>query len=155
MDYALRPARLDDLETILGWVWTPELLKRWGGPALTFPPRAEATWSEMEATPENAFALINPAGQLVGFGQALPRGASAHLARIIVAPGLRGQGVGRILCRRLILTALDLHRPREITLQVYPDNTAALSLYRSLGFVPIPDDSSGDSLKLGLRPGPS
>ena len=154
MDYSLRPACPEDLQTILSWVGTADLLKLWGGPALSFPPTPRAVWSTIEASPQNSFSLIDPSGQLAGFAQALPRDSSVHLARIIVSPSLRGQGIGRLLCQKLIHSAIAQYRPSEITLKVYPNNTAAFSLYQSLGFVPMPDNQESDSIKMCFRPNP-
>ena len=152
MDYSLRPACPEDLQTILTWVGTPDLLKLWGGPALSFPPTPGAVWSTIEATPENSFSLIHPSGLITGFAQALPRNAGVHLARIIVPPSHRGRGVGRILCQKLIQSALAQHHPNEITLKVYPNNIPALSLYQSLGFVPSSEVQNFDSIKMCFRP---
>lgn len=154
MDYSLRPASPEDLNIVLHWVGSADLLKLWGGPALSFPPMPEATWSAIEAGPENSFSLVGPSGQLAGFGQALPRESSVHLARIIVSPSLRGQGVGRILCEKLIRSVVIRDSSCEITLKVYLNNTPALALYRSLGFVPMPDSQDVDSIKMSLRPNP-
>lgn len=154
MDYSLRPACLGDLPSILTWVGTAERLRLWGGPQLSFPPNPEAIWSAIEASPENSFALIDSSGQLAGFAQALPRGSSVHLARIIVSPSLRGHGVGRILCQKLIHLASSHYHPTEITLRVYTSNTPALSLYQSLGFVPTAEAQEPDSLRMCFRPNP-
>ena len=126
----------------------------WGGPALSFPPTPDAIWSTIEASPQNSFSLVSPSGQLAGFAQALPRDSSVHLARIIVSPSLRGQGVGRILCEKLIHSAMSQHRPAEITLKVYPNNTPALTLYQSLGFVPVPENQNSDPINMYFRPNP-
>jgi ribosomal protein S18 acetylase RimI-like enzyme len=154
MDYSLRPACLEDIQIVLTWVGTADLLRLWGGPALSFPPTPGTVWSTIEATSQNSYSLINSAGQLAGFAQALPRGSSVHLARIIVSPSLRGQGVGRILCQKLIQIALAQHHPCDITLKVYPNNTPAFSLYQSLGFIPTHEAQNTDSIKMCLMPKP-
>ena len=154
MDYSLRPARREDLQTILSWVGTADLLKLWGGPALSFPPTPDAIWSTIEASPQNSFSLVSPSGQLAGFAQALPRDSSVHLARIIVSPSLRGQGVGRTLCQKLIHSAIAQFHPDEITLKVYLTNTPALTLYQSLGFIPVLESQNSDSIKMCFRLNP-
>ena len=93
MNYALRPATLDDLHSIIPWVNSREKLSYWGGPALTFPPTPQSIWTEICATSENTYTLVNPNGVVVGFGQILTRVPNAtHLARIIISPSLRGSG---------------------------------------------------------------
>jgi ribosomal protein S18 acetylase RimI-like enzyme len=108
----------------------------------------------IEGSPENSFSLVSSSGQLAGFAQALPRGSSVHLARIIVSPSLRGHGVGRILCQKLINLAFTQYHPIEITLRVYTSNTPALLLYQSLDFIPTPEEQEPDSIKMHLRPNP-
>ncbi|MDW5376434.1 GNAT family protein [Halomonas sp. HP20-15] len=130
----LRPARVDDLDTVLGWVPDAEVCRRWAGPNVAFPGTPNGVWLEMAASPDNAFALIDGAA-LVGFGQLLARDYRVvHMARLIVAPRRRGQGLGRRLCEALIETARDDFAARRLTLNVYADNHVAHALYSSLGF---------------------
>lgn len=62
----------------------------------------------------------------------------AAIARVIVAPDMRGIGLGRTLCQLLLAKAADHPRAEILTLGVYRDNAAAISLYSSLGFVEAP-----------------
>ena len=135
MDYTLRPADPRDLSTVLAWIHSPEDLRLWGGPLLTYPPDEVKTWREICADEYNTFALVDPAGSLVGFGQTFPRlPDTVHLGRIILSPAVRGQGLGRVLVRALINSALEQFHPAVITLNVYSANLPAVQLYRSLGF---------------------
>lgn len=59
-----------------------------------------------------------------------------ELARIIVAPGIRGKGIGRVLVRRLLAQALKAGRS-DVFMRVHPDNRPALRCYRRAGFVPV------------------
>ena len=61
-----------------------------------------------------------------------------------------GLGVGRELCRLLIVHAVDVIGARAVTLAVYRDNVAALGLYRSLGFVSVDSRSTEESLLMRL-----
>ncbi|WP_159074162.1 GNAT family N-acetyltransferase [Streptomyces dioscori] len=64
-----------------------------------------------------------------------------ELARIIVAPGVRGRGLGRSLVRGLLAEA----RPAglsEVCMRVHPQNTAALRCYRGAGFEPVDAESA-------------
>jgi ribosomal protein S18 acetylase RimI-like enzyme len=60
----------------------------------------------------------------------------AHITQVCVLPERQHQGLGRALLARC-LAQLARHRLAEATLTVTADNTAALALYRQLGFVPI------------------
>jgi len=151
MEYKLRPATVDDLQIILAWITSPELLKLWGGPKLTYPPAAERTWQEIGATDQNTFALVDEAGNVVGFGQTLLREPdSVHLGRIIVSPAVRGKGLGRILCQQLIQKATKQYQPARVTLNVYKYNAPAYNLYKSLGFRELSEDPEQSSCRMCL-----
>ncbi len=134
---ALRCARPADLSTVASWISGPESCRLWAGPGLRYPLVPEALWADLGASDDNAFTLVD-GGAVVGFGQAFPRGEGVvHLARIIVAPRWRGCGTGHVLCRRLMALAHTRHAAIAFTLNVYAGNTAAVALYRALGFVPL------------------
>jgi ribosomal-protein-alanine N-acetyltransferase len=130
MDCSLRSASPEDLHTILVWAGTADLLRQWGGPALAFPATPDSAWAAIEASPDNAFALVDSSGELLGFGQASVQDPSVHLARLIVAPDRRGQGLGRILAMKLIQAAIT-HHPGEITLKAYSSKAMAVPLFNA------------------------
>ena len=88
---------------------------------------------------------------MVAFGQILRKeGNRAHLARLIVAPAVRGQGYGRALCLRLMQRARQDPAPLEsFSLNVYPENAVALTLYRSLGFAEWERGEAGVMMRAG------
>ena len=55
------------------------------------------------------------------------------LQNVVVDPALRGQGLGEKLCRAMIARA-GVQGARYVYLQVVQSNTAAMNLYRKLGF---------------------
>ncbi|MGC5009621.1 GNAT family N-acetyltransferase [Streptosporangium sp. DT93] len=59
-----------------------------------------------------------------------------ELARIIVAPGARGRGVGRELVRALTRQAGETGLA-DVFMRVHPDNDRALRCYRGAGFLPV------------------
>lgn len=151
MTHTLRPATPDDLEVVLSWIDSPAALKLWGGEHLTWPPEVSKTWGEIGADERNTFALVDADGNVIGFGQALPREAGiAHLGRIILSPGVRGQGLGRVLVRALIDAARANINAGAITLYVYRDNLPAVRLYRSLGFGVAAEDEGKNSYAMRL-----
>ncbi|MET8508157.1 GNAT family N-acetyltransferase [Streptomyces sp. NPDC004787] len=52
-----------------------------------------------------------------------------------MAPGYRGQGLGRVLVRGLLTQAVRAGF-RDVFMRVHPDNEKALNCYRGAGFVP-------------------
>jgi ribosomal protein S18 acetylase RimI-like enzyme len=58
----------------------------------------------------------------------------AQVASLYVAPEWRGQGIGRALVEEIIARARRLEGLEQLRLDVVTANTAAVALYRSLGF---------------------
>ncbi len=73
--------------------------------------------------------------QLVGYQLSMQSGSGAHLVRLVVAPHLQGQGVGR----GLLTQAFDSYRQHQlswVTLNTQVDNNSSQNLYRKFGFQP-------------------
>ena len=140
----LRLAQESDLVTVLGWINGEYECRMWAGPNIRYPATPETAWQDMEASDENAYVLVDPASRVVGFGQVLYRENRAlHLARLIVEPGRRRQGVGRDLCAALMEVGSANQPAETFTLNVYESNKAAVRLYQSLGFEIKERDDSG------------
>ena len=91
-----------------------------------------------------AYTLVDAEDVIIGFGQILPRGHKVlHLARLIVDPELRGQGIGRDLCIALMNMGASKHDTEYFTLNVYESNKAWIRIYQSLGFDVKSSDASG------------
>ena len=132
----LRPATPADAAVALAWTPEDEALSRWAGPSTRCPATPESLWADISSVDATTFAFASPEHGLVGFGQVRFREqAYGHLARIIVSPRHRGLGLGRALCLALMRAAPQLHPIKGYSLYVFPDNTSAIALYRSLGFV--------------------
>ena len=128
-----RSAGPTDLSCLISWIADANDCLIWAGPAVTFPVFLQALMVQIEYTPENSFCLVD-GERMVAFGQLIKRTEyHFHLARLIVAPEIRGNGYGRKLCRYLIERAVQLNC-QLLTLNVYQDNLTALGLYRKIGF---------------------
>ena len=68
-----------------------------------------------------------------GVGVTPGTGGICEMNRLWTRPGHRRRGLGRALCEASMATARDLGFRRMI-LDVLPERTAAIALYRSLGF---------------------
>jgi ribosomal-protein-alanine N-acetyltransferase len=87
----------------------------------------------------NSFVLSHGQGAALGFCQFWVRDPGvAHLARIILAPDARGQGLGTTLCELLMAEAARSTGAGAFTLRVYRDNDPALAIYERLGFAVVP-----------------
>jgi N-acetylglutamate synthase len=80
-----------------------------------------------------AFATIMENGASVGFGMAAVDRGVAEIGSIILAPSVRGRGLGRGLMQALLGWATNAGAGQAF-LQVTEDNTPARRLYKSLGF---------------------
>ena len=133
MPMNFRPAIQDDLKIIISWIPDADACKRWAGPLVNFPLTPASLAEKIELKPGNTYGLEKNK-TLIGFGQLIHKSNDrGHAARIIVAPGYRGRGIGRRLCLALTGQAANLKYGR-VSLNVYRENLAAIRLYKSLGF---------------------
>ena len=126
-------ASIPDLATVASWIHSAELCHQWAGVRVRFPIQVGLLATEIEFRIADSWCLAENE-QVVAFGQIIPKAESRlHLARLIVSPMYRGRGLGRALAGQLLERALA-RSPERVSLNVFPDNVAAVALYRSLGF---------------------
>lgn len=138
----LRQPETADYAALGTWVPDAESCIRWAGPKLKFP-FDPLQLPQLLAEPDaQSFVLSRGPGEALGFGQFWVREAGvAHLARIILAPAARGQGLAAPLCGLLMAEATRHADAQAFTLRVYRDNHPALAVYEGLGFVAVPAQS--------------
>ena len=136
VNVTLRTPIPSDFDTLALWVTNEVECTRWAGPLLPFPFLPSELPTLLGGASVSSFSLVRSSDELVGFGQLVEKDTNVlRLARIIVAPGMRGHGLGRKLCERLLAKAALRSETEVLTLGVYRDNHVAISLYASLGFV--------------------
>ncbi|MEW1927643.1 GNAT family N-acetyltransferase [Streptomyces sp. NPDC088360] len=132
----LRPFAVADAGTVASWPASGGEVALWCGlRAFPVDARVVADW-QLDADVRGHVLVEGEA--LLGYGEVWrdEDEGEAELARIIVAPGARGRGVGRRLVRGLAQQALRAGHP-EIFLRVHPENAPALRCYRGAGFLPV------------------
>jgi ribosomal-protein-alanine N-acetyltransferase len=136
---SLRPPEAADYAALSQWVTDAETCLRWAGPRLKFPFKS-ARLPQLLAEPgASSFVMSRRPGPALGFCQFWVRDpGAAHLARVILAPAARGQGLGTTLCELLMAEAARSTGAVAFTLRVYRDNDPALAIYERLGFVVVP-----------------
>jgi [ribosomal protein S18]-alanine N-acetyltransferase len=142
---SLRPPRPDDYDALASWIPDARTSLWWAGPKLKFPFKASQL-AGLLAEPAAVSRVLerHATGDLLGFGQYWPREeGAAHLARILVAPEHRGQGLGESLCRLLMADAQSSLGAHTFTLRVSRDNCVAIPIYLSLDFNEVPELSDG------------
>jgi ribosomal-protein-alanine N-acetyltransferase len=122
-----------DLEAVASWIGSQRECALWAGPTVPFPLEPVGLPDQIQMAGATNLAFDDTLG-LAAFGQALSKPCGrAHLARVIVRPDLRGQGIGRALVEALLCRAAEAGLT-VATLNVHRDNAGAAALYASLGF---------------------
>ena len=101
-----------------------------------------ASWSQDDDV--EAFLFTESAdGPPVAYGELWldHEAGDLELARLLVAPERRGQGVGRVFVRALVDRARRTHPELSLVLlRVQPENSRAIRAYAAAGFVDVPTD---------------
>jgi len=140
MDARLRSFPVNSASVVSGWATTDEEVLMWCGlKAAPVPPRQINAWAREHAV--QPFGMYR-GGRLVAYGELWVDDdeAEVELARLIVDPGERGQGLGRRLAAGLADVARSSY-PR-VFLRVHPDNLAARRCYAAAGFQPVEPDQA-------------
>lgn len=139
----LREARSDDYPAVASWLPDADSAWRWSGTELRFPLKPAGLEFQVEVEAGGSQVLVQADDQPLAFGQAwLTQPGVVQLGRLIVAPAVRRQGHGRLLCKALIDAAFDRHGARIVTLQVLPNDIPARNLFTRLGFQAVPAESA-------------
>ncbi len=125
----------DDIDELVTWFDSEASVRTWGGPNIRYPINRESFVEDCHWHDMATFSLRGPDGVFSAFGQLYERHNRINLARLIVHPTMRGQGVGIRLMKSFMSVGTDLFPCDEYSLFVYRDNTPAIECYRKLGFV--------------------
>lgn len=140
--WRLRGATATHVDSVASWSTSASEARRWAAlPQHPFPPAAITRWwLHPDVAP---WLLVDPEDVPVAYGEIWddPEQDEVELARLIVDPHRRRQGVGRRLVDRLLEEAGHSGRA-DCFLRVVPDNAAALALYRTSGFRDVDDQQA-------------
>ncbi len=154
MTECLHPVQPRHYAVIGAWLDSASATQRWAGPGVPYPLAPDAFAQALQLPQRPGWVLLDAHGHCIGFGQYWPTSpGTLHLGRIIVSPQARGRGLGRALMQALMAQALQSAAVERLTLRVYRDNVAAVTLYRDLGFQPMEDASTPDLLFMQHRAG--
>ena len=135
MTVCLRPFPAGSAGVVSGWATTREEVIMWCGHRSAPVPAGQiSAWAREDGV--QPFGLYRDE-RLVAYGELWidDDEAEVELARLIVDPGERGQGLGRRLVTELARLARSRH-PR-VFLRIHPGNTAARRCYAAAGFEPV------------------
>jgi RimJ/RimL family protein N-acetyltransferase len=133
-----------DFGAMREWSISPEYLKKWAGPSLSYPLDDRQLGRYLEGTnhPAESSLLVYCAvqrdtGQAVGhisLSMIDRENGSARISRVIVDPRQQGRGIGLQMVREVLRIGFDgllLHR---MSLGVFDFNTSAQKCYETAGF---------------------
>jgi ribosomal protein S18 acetylase RimI-like enzyme len=135
MELRLQQFSGDAASVVSGWATTPEEVLMWcGHPVAPVPAEQINAWADEDWV--HAFGLYRDE-RLVAYGEMWidDDEAGVELARLIVDPADRGQGLGRRLASDLADRARFWYP--LVFLRVHPDNIAAQRCYAATGFEPV------------------
>lgn len=130
-----RPAGKDDLSLVCSFPTSAEELF-YLFPRASFPLTPNQLLAVMETRRDSTLVLADdePAA-FANFHQS-ERGGVCALGNVIVAPQLRGRGVGRYLVEVMLHFALTRHEAEDVLVSCFNRNTGGLLFYSKLGFRP-------------------
>jgi ribosomal protein S18 acetylase RimI-like enzyme len=132
--WKLQESSRADMDQLMKWFGDAEAIKVWGGPRFGYPFSKSSFLRDCHWRKMPTYSLRNPEGDLAAFGQFYERLGRINLARLVVSPGMRGQGIGKRLIQGLLEAGRETYESSEYSLFVYRDNAAALQCYQSMGF---------------------
>jgi len=134
---ALTSANPDDCAGLMQHFNSLQELTDWGGEGFRFPPRRLDFLQQLYKKDSQSFILSQPQGP-VAFGQICQRFDRHHLARLLVLPQWRGQGLSQLLLLTLLARGQQQDNKKDFSLFVFKHNLRALHCYQSFGFTPAP-----------------
>lgn len=132
--WMLRESVTRDVAALMDWFESRQDVVIWGGPEFRYPSTRASFFEDIRWQRILSYSLLEPAGEFIGFGQIYDRDGHVHLARLIVTPSRRGQGVGTRLIEMLMRVGREKLSQQRYSLFVFRDNKPAFECYRALGF---------------------
>ena len=131
-----------DIDRLMVWFPSDDAIRLWGGPGFRFPFTRHSFVEDMCWGKMASFSMRDPAGSLTAFGQLYEKFGCINLARLVVDPDTRCQGIGKRLVSMLMNAGRPMFSCAEFSLFVFRDNKQAFRCYQSMGFaiVDYPDE---------------
>ena len=131
-----------DIDRLVAWISSPELLGQWAGSAFDFPFTRAQMQAHLGATGGRGEryvfkALHSESAEPVGHIElgAIDRAhGSARIGRVFVAPEHRGRGYGKQMTQHVLEIAFGRMRLHRVELSVFDFNVPAIACYERVGF---------------------
>ena len=130
----IEAARIEDAREVMTWFPDKESVMLWGSPYTRYPLKEETFFEDIYWDRFESRVTRGEQGELLAFGQYYPKLARCHLARLVVNPGFRRQGIGLSFIDQLMTHGGEQMNTGEFSLYVMTSNKPAWHCYKSLGF---------------------
>lgn len=119
---------------MMRWFESEQALRAWSGTEFKYPFDLKNFKNDASINELSSKVLVSTTGELLAFGQYYLRLGRCHLARLVVNPDLRGQGLVAELITQLSIAAKRELAVDSFSLFVMADNQGAIKAYSKLGF---------------------
>ncbi|MFQ5546762.1 MAG: GNAT family N-acetyltransferase [Woeseia sp.] len=130
----LNVAAESDVDHLMTWFPSKRSVAIWGGPKFRYPFTPETFREDMHWRQIASYCLADAGTEVLAFGQIYERHGRINLARLVVSPDRRGEGLGKRLIMLLMEKGREIFSLGEFSLYVYADNRAAKACYLAMGF---------------------
>lgn len=134
-----------DIEQLISWIDSPELLLQWGGPGFDYPLDEKQLNTYIEnANYDHAETFVfkvvyQGTGDVIGhisLGKINRKNKSARVGKVLVgSENVRGQGIGHLMLMELLKIAFEELQLHRVSLGVFDFNVSAIRCYEKVGFV--------------------
>lgn len=119
---------------MMQWFESEQALRAWSGAGFKYPFDLNSFKHDASINELRSEVLVSQRNELLAFGQYYLRLGHCHLARLVVNPNFRGQGVVAELIAKLIVAGKSDLEVSSCSLFVMADNKPAIKAYKRLGF---------------------
>ena len=130
----LNVATKSDISHLMSWFPDERSVNIWGGPKFRYPFTRDTFEEDVHWREMYTYCLVDSPGAMLAFGQIYERHGRINLARLVVAPDQRSQGLGKQLVDMLMDKGREKFPLEEFSLYVRKDNYAARACYVGSGF---------------------
>lgn len=133
----LVPLVMSDFELLISWVDSAYLLQQFSGEAFTYPLTAEQLVANSFDVKRSAYMVLDiVSGKKVGYAELYKvNSRTIKLARLLIGREFRGLGYGGAMVATLLQLCFSKLKTKQVFLNVYVDNSVAISCYQKFGFV--------------------
>ena len=131
----LQPLNNTHIIELMSWFNNQNETAQWAGPYFRYPFTKKTFIEDLNLDDSASFVLVGQQNILLAFGQYYQRKNKCHLARLVVNPIYRGEGIAATLIKELCKHGQLNLNVTDSSLFVYENNIAAVLAYKKLGFI--------------------